>query len=154
LSTPGYERLVVDGSLNLNDRVNYFLLDFNPGVPERAESWIEPWSNDESVLSNYADRKCKMSIVLEVRGTSHAQLESNMDAARDAFSFRNALVEWSRVWPDVPIKTFRTWPSAIDNGYQADRSLFTARTHLFIPEWHLDVWRSPYPVGDRAQVTL
>jgi len=58
------------------------------------------------------------------------------------------------VWPDVPIKTFRTWPSQIDNGYQADRSLFTARTHLFIPEWRLDVWRSPYPLGDRAQVVL
>lgn len=154
MAIPGYERLVVDGSLDLNDRINYFLLDFNPGVPDRAESWIEPWSNDESVLSNFAERKCKMVIQLEVRGSSHSQLETNMDAVRDAFSLRNALVEWSRVYPDVPIKTFRTWPTTIPNGYQANRALYTARHLLFIPEWTLEIWRSPYPVGDREQATL
>ena len=141
------------GSVNLNDRTNYFLLDFTLGPAIRDEEILLPWGSPIPIFAARQDRPRKLNVKLRVHSTtSMTDLVSKVEAIRTEFNQDNTIV-YNR--GGASSKTLVCYKSAID---PVNIGPLTQQHNSFDSPWEViwsfQVWTHPYYSGETVPAVI
>jgi hypothetical protein len=134
------------GGVDLNDGVNYFLIDFD-WTNSRKQTWLEPRGNTHPILAADDVGLLIIHIALRVGGSSQTVLKTKAEVIRNEFAVFDNTILWG-IGGGSGTARFVTRPSNIDSvpmkNSGGGAQLAMVASQFFTPLWSFDVLADPY----------
>jgi len=144
-----------NGSVNLNDGVNYFLQGFE-WENNRNQVWLEPRGNPHPLLAADDPLRMNITITIGVVASSQTVLVTKVENIRNEFIADNQIL-WGLGGGSGTSK-FITRPSIIQapsytNAGQ-DPLMALAASQFMVPRWSFQVIADPYRLNETRQPVI
>lgn len=134
------------GGFDLNDGVNYFLIDFD-WDNSREQTWLQPKGSTRGLLTSDTPTLTTIHIGLRVAGVSQTVLKTKVENIRDEFTRADNTILWG-IGGGSGTARFVTRPSNINSVPMSNSGggaqLAMVASQFFTPLWSFDVLADPY----------